>query len=295
MRRSQWLMLLPALWLLPAAACAVPTPSGAPDVAMAPEGKPGSTKPAPQVETTAGTPGAPATAAATAGPSPTTDPAVIELIQNFKLPSKGPEDALVTIYEFSDYLCPYCRQFATETAGEVDKAYVDTGKVRFIHWDFPLTSHGWPAIVSADAAHCAGEQGQYWAMYDTLFGNWRQLADLGIDDEAAAMTGVLEVASKAGDVDQARLKTCVEAKKYRPVLGVLLRQATDDFKIRATPSLAIVTQDPTGGDNNHIQLIEGFYAFEDLKVIIDQEISRALGTPIPDQTATPGASPVPTP
>jgi hypothetical protein len=132
-------------------------------------------------------------------------------------------------------------------------------------------------------------------MHDTLFDNWRQLADLGVDDEAAAIEGVLAVASKTGDVDQDLLRACVEAKKYRPVLGVLLRQATDDFKIRATPSLAIVTQDPTGGDKNHIQLVEGFYAFEDLKVIIDQEISRALGTPIPDPTASSAAPSEPTP
>jgi hypothetical protein len=114
MRRSQWLMLLPALWILPAA-CAVPTDSAS-DAAVAPMETPAEapgTSAAPPVETAAGTPASPeapgtagtsAAAAATAGPSPTTDPAVIALIQSFKLPTKGPEDALVTIYEFSDYL-----------------------------------------------------------------------------------------------------------------------------------------------------------------------------------------------
>jgi len=304
-KRVIWIKLLLVLCLLPAA-CKSPEAEN-PGVAESPgaETSPEAGTAAPELVATAvqdasgtalpaasdpGTPGAPPTVAATAGPSPTTDPAVVELLQNFKLPGKGPEDAPVTVYEFSDYLCPYCRQYAEETGPEVDRNYVDSGQVRFVFWDFPLGSHGWPAIISAEAAHCAGEQDLYWPMHDTLFADWRTLADIQVDDEAAALEGVLAVAGKAAGIDAESLRACVEAEKYRPVIAVLLKQASEDFKIRATPSFAIVTQLPGADQPPHVQLVEGFYPYPDLKDIFDREIARSQGTPIPDPTAT-GAVP----
>jgi len=277
-RRMVGIVLLAAAGLAPSA-CGVPVGdepgaavaiTAAPDVAAGAPGTPGTQ------------PGA-GTAAASAGPTPTTDPAVIELIKNFELPGKGPDDALVTVYEFSDYLCPYCRQYATDTAGEVDRQYVDKGLIRFVYWDFPLASHGWPAVISAEATHCAGEQGQYWEMHDALFGDWRALADLEAEakpeHEAPAREKVLEIAADVTGLDQDALKACVEAGKYRPVLGALLRQAMDEFKINATPSFLVMTKD-------HAELVAGFLPFEEFKKVLDREISRALGTPIPDPTAT---------
>jgi len=234
-----------------------------------------------------GTLGAAGTPAGAAGPSPTADPTVVAFIEAFRPPSKGRADALVTVYEVSDYLCPYCRQFATDTAARIDEAYVETGLIRFVYWDLPLSGHGWPAVIAAEAAHCAGEQGRYWEMHDTLFGNWRALADLdaaGTDAnaEAAASEGVLAVAAKAGGVDQGDLAACVQSKRYRAVLGVLARQATDQFKVNATPTFLIVAGD-------RAETVTGFLPFEDLAPIIDRQIARAQGTPVADPTATPAA------
>jgi len=74
----------------------------------------------------------------------------------------------VTIIEFSDYQCPYCRKFWTEAYSQIKEEYIDTGKVKLIFRDFPLSFHPM-AEPSAQAAECAGEQGKFWQMHDKLF------------------------------------------------------------------------------------------------------------------------------
>jgi protein-disulfide isomerase/plastocyanin len=83
---------------------------------------------------------------------------------------KGDVNAPVTIIEFSEYECPFCKKYVDETYSKIVKNYVDTGKVKYIFRDFPLNFHQ-HAQKAAEAAECAGEQDQYWEMHDTLFAN----------------------------------------------------------------------------------------------------------------------------
>jgi len=81
---------------------------------------------------------------------------------------KGDPDAPVTIIEWSDFECPFCARFYTETLGLIEQQYINTGKVKLIYRDFPLSFHP-NAQKAAEAAECAGEQGEYWEMHDLLF------------------------------------------------------------------------------------------------------------------------------
>lgn len=81
---------------------------------------------------------------------------------------KGSRDAKVTIVEFSDYQCPFCARYISETFPQINEEYIDTGKVRYMLRDLPLPFHS-NANVSAQAARCAGDQGKYWEMHDVLF------------------------------------------------------------------------------------------------------------------------------
>lgn len=81
---------------------------------------------------------------------------------------KGENDAPVTMVEFTDYQCPYCARFFSDTYPQVLKDYVETGEVRYLVRDFPLPIHP-NAPAAAMAARCAGDQGQYWEMHDKLF------------------------------------------------------------------------------------------------------------------------------
>lgn len=224
--------------------------------------------------------------AAAATPQATLDPAVAALIQSFVPPSKGQEDAILTMYEVSDYLCPYCRMYTDETAAQVQANYIDTGLLRLVYWDLPLNNHGYPAVVGAEAAHCAGEQERYWDMHDALFEAWDELSKLDIQDEAAAQAAVVALGAGIG-LDEAALRECVEARKYRPVVAVMARQATQDMQLRSTPTFII----QAGG---HTELVEGFLPFEDLKKVLDREIARAQGTPVADPTLPPTTVPIPT-
>jgi protein-disulfide isomerase len=124
-------------------------------------------------------------------------------------PALGRRDAPVTIVEFSDYQCPFCRQFVSTTLPALKSAYVDSGKARYVFRDFPIDNIHPQARKAAEAAHCAGDQGKYWEMHDLLFQNQQALAPeqlphyakrLGLD--AAAFSACLDSAKHAGAVQQ---------------------------------------------------------------------------------------------
>ena len=81
---------------------------------------------------------------------------------------KGDPDAPVTIVEWSDYECPFCARFYSQTLGQIDEQYIKTGKVKLVYRDFPLGFHA-QAQKAAEAAECAGEQDKYYEMHDMLF------------------------------------------------------------------------------------------------------------------------------
>jgi len=83
-------------------------------------------------------------------------------------PRKGTEGAPVTIVEFSDFECPYCARFFSQTLGDIEKNYVDTGKVLMVFKQFPLQFHPY-AQKAAEASLCAKQQGKFWEMHDKLF------------------------------------------------------------------------------------------------------------------------------
>ncbi|MCI0569407.1 MAG: DsbA family protein [Myxococcaceae bacterium] len=86
-------------------------------------------------------------------------------------PSKGPENAPVTIVEFSDFQCPFCSR-VIKTLDDVVKEY--DGKVRLVFRHFPLDFHK-QAPKAAEAAMCAADQNKFWEYHDALFANQQAL------------------------------------------------------------------------------------------------------------------------
>lgn len=83
--------------------------------------------------------------------------------------SIGSASAPIVAIVVSDFQCPFCRRFATETWPEFRKRWVDTGEVRVIFRHLPLSSIHPRAVRAAHAAECAGAQGKFWEMHDALF------------------------------------------------------------------------------------------------------------------------------
>ncbi|HEX2249464.1 MAG TPA: thioredoxin domain-containing protein [Gemmatimonadales bacterium] len=96
--------------------------------------------------------------------------------------SKGSAKAPVTVYEMSDFQCPYCRQFALETFPQLEREFIRTGKVRWVFINFPLTSIHQHASAAAEVAFCAGRQQSFWRVHDLLFQHqktWAPLKEAG--------------------------------------------------------------------------------------------------------------------
>lgn len=83
--------------------------------------------------------------------------------------AKGSPSAPVTVYEMSDFQCPYCRRFALETFPVIEKEYISPGKVRWVFVNFPLTSIHANAVSAAATAVCASRQGAFWPMHDLIY------------------------------------------------------------------------------------------------------------------------------
>jgi protein-disulfide isomerase len=118
-------------------------------------------------------------------------------------PALGREDAPITIVEFSDYQCPFCRKHFTGAFATLKASYIDTGKVRYFFRDFPLDSIHPYARKAAEAAHCAGDQGKFWDMHDVMFNNQGALKSDNLRDFARTMK-----------LDLDSFNTCLDSGKY---------------------------------------------------------------------------------
>ncbi|PJF38539.1 MAG: thioredoxin, partial [Phototrophicales bacterium] len=83
---------------------------------------------------------------------------------------KGNKDAKVVMVEFTDYECPFCARYFSDSYKSIVEKYVDTNKIAYINRDLPLSFHK-SAESAALAARCAGDQGKYYEMHDLLFEN----------------------------------------------------------------------------------------------------------------------------
>jgi protein-disulfide isomerase len=117
--------------------------------------------------------------------------------------TKGSAKAPVVVYEMADFQCPACREFAVTTLPVLDKAYVQSGKVRWVFVNLPLTNIHKNAVAAAQVAMCAARQNKFWPVHDALYlhqPEWAPLAD--------PLPALLALADSAG-VRHDSLAACV--------------------------------------------------------------------------------------
>ncbi len=139
-------------------------------------------------------------------------------------PFIGPEDAPVTIVEFSDYQCPFCRRYYEQTFSQLTEKY--KGQIRYVFKDFPLPMHP-QAPKASEAAHCAGDQGKYWEMHGTLFRNQGSLGE--------------EALKKYGQqigLDTAKYEKCLSSAKYASLVDENMKVARK-VGVNGTPTFFI--------------------------------------------------------
>jgi protein-disulfide isomerase len=164
-------------------------------------------------------------AAAAPAPAPTSDKVTMSVGKGWY--SMGRDDAPVTMVEFTDYQCPFCRRFEADSFAQLKKDYIDTGKVRFVSRDLPLEFHP-NAAPAAEAVHCAGEQHKFWEMHDAIMTD--KATDLGSD-------AILKYGEKV-NLDMSAFKACISSNKFEPEIKKDTADA-NTLGISATPSFVI--------------------------------------------------------
>ena len=160
-------------------------------------------------------------------------------------PSMGADKAKVTIVEFLDFECLYCRQ-GSQTIAEVVKTYPDHVKLYFRH--FPLDFHA-NAAKASQAAHCAHDQGKFWEYHDFLFENQDKLK---VED--------LKAHAKALALDSARFAECLDSERHAKTIQ----------KDMEAGRLAGVTGTPAFFING--MLLSGALPIEKFKEVIEREL-----------------------
>jgi protein-disulfide isomerase len=125
--------------------------------------------------------------------------------------TKGSPTAPVTIYEMSDFQCPWCGRFVHETLPVLEREYVATGKVRLVFVNFPLPMHR-NAVPAAEIAMCAAKQNRFWPMHDQLFRTQEQWGEL---EQPGSF--FLALADSAG-LDRDQVTACVRTAATRDLV-----------------------------------------------------------------------------
>lgn len=172
-------------------------------------------------------------------------------------PFLGSKDAPVTVIEFSDFQCPFCRKFWKDTLSQLKKDYINTGKARFVYRDFPLDFHP-GSKVAAEGSECANEQGKYWPMHDRIF------EEQGKQGEGTVQFSAVEIKKWAGavGVNQDQFNKCLDSHKYKAEVEKDLGDG-GAAGVSGTPTLFI-----------NGRPIVGAQPYVSFKTVIDQELAK---------------------
>ena len=180
--------------------------------------------------------------------APTATPGVVSVSVDDD-PARGPQNAKVTIVEFSDFQCPACKTYADQTEPLILATYGD--RIRYVFRDLPAQSHP-QAQKAAEAAQCAFEQGKFWEYHDKLFQN-----------QAALDVDSLKAYAKELGLNESTFNTCLDSGKYT-------QEVQKDYQDAISYG---VTSIPTFFING--RKVVGAGSFGSFQSIIEEELAKA--------------------
>lgn len=185
--------------------------------------------------------------------------------------SIGEADAPVVVMEFADFQCPGCAQFAQFTAPLIKQRLVESGKVRFVFYEFPLPQHQ-NAFLAARAGRCANEQGRFWDFHDVLFG---QQSDWAFERDPVDL--FVGYAGRVG-ADTGAFEQCLRSDRFAREVSESAAFGTA-MGVSSTPTLIVNGKRiPTPRE------------FSELEEIVNREAGGAAA-PAPAGDAAPAAAP----
>ncbi len=168
---------------------------------------------------------------------------------------RGDSGARVAIIEYADFECPYCGEYERQVFPQLLTDYIQTGKVKFFYRDLPLPGHA-RALPAARAARCAGEQGKYWEMHDSLFAKQNALSAPALLDRAQTL-----------GLDTAKFTECQSSEKYTADIQKSISEALK-MGVDGTPTFFLGVVEP-GGDVTISKRFAGTAPFDVFKSELD--------------------------
>lgn len=175
----------------------------------------------------------------------------------------GDVNAKVTLIEYSDYQCLYCARHFRQTMPKIIKRYIDKGKIKFVMRELPIPNLNLRANAASHAALCAGSQGKYWEMHDTLFNNQQKMSDQDI----------YTYASEIG-LNTTEFNSCFERNDYANQIKNDALEARG-MKVMGTPSFLLGLTDSVDPDKVKVtKLMYGARNFDYFAKEIDEILDR---------------------
>ena len=176
-------------------------------------------------------------------------------------PIIGNPDAPITIIEFSDFQCPFCARFYTQTLPLIHEEYIEPGKVKLVFRDYPIQSIHPNAVPSAVASECANEQGKFKEMHDMLFEKQNEWSG---QETADALSLFSQYATKI-QLEQERFDSCLTNGKYIEEIKKDLDDGRD-YGVSGTPGFFV------GNDQIGYVELKGAQPFDSFKKVIDAQL-----------------------
>jgi protein-disulfide isomerase len=174
-------------------------------------------------------------------------------------PILGDTDAPLTLVEFGDYQCTYCKKFFHETEESILINYVETGKVKMLFKDFIVVNED--SINAASAAHCANDQKMFWQYHSTLYNNWD-----GEGTGWASSEHLHQFASTLG-LDMNRFSECMSQSKWKDLVNSSHADGRT-LGVDATPTFFIIDQ------NNQVLKITGAQHYDVFQEVFDSLLEK---------------------
>ena len=177
-------------------------------------------------------------------------------------PHLGSVSAPITVIDFSDFQCHLCARYVKATEPEINKTYIQTGKVNLVFKHLP--NRGSDSMGVAIAAQCTNDQGKFWQFHNLLYKNQGP-----IDSGWVNKDNLKKFASQLKGLDMQKFNSCFNTQKYKPFVESDLALA-HSLGFTQTPSFIIVKS-----DGSNPQQLLGPQPFPEFKSVIDKELGGA--------------------
>ena len=169
----------------------------------------------------------------------------------------GKPNAKVTIVEFSDYQCPFCARYSNDTFPQIEREYIDTGRVRYVFRDYPIEASHPQAFKAHEAVHCAADQGKRREMHKKVFASQRAMS---VNDLTAHAAGL--------GLDKARFEKCLAQGTYSGKVRSAM-SAGEQAGVRGTPTFFVGLTEPNSPNLKAVRRIIGAQPYAAFKSAID--------------------------